>query len=183
MFSTLISAAALSLLAAHVVLADFTVNSPTFTQCGSTHITWSGTSETVNILLVSASNPCEDTVADLGDHTSDSMTWTVALPAGTQFQISAEDANGDEAWSKILTVEPSSDSSCLSAAQLSVPTTSDEPSTDDPSVQNVAGGSTAGALGASGQGLNPTVSGASARALTPLLLVGTAAFAAAAFAL
>ncbi|KZV73008.1 hypothetical protein PENSPDRAFT_575171 [Peniophora sp. CONT] len=122
MFTTLISAAALSLLAARGAMADFSVNSPTFTQasgvcCASTQITWSGTSKPVNILVVPAEDPCDDTLADLGDHTKTSMSWNVSLPAGTQLLISLEDSEGEEAWSDTITVQPSSDASCLSAAQ------------------------------------------------------------------
>jgi hypothetical protein len=38
--------------------------------------------------------------ADLGDHSSTSMTWkNINLPAGTKVMLSLEDANEDEAWS------------------------------------------------------------------------------------
>ena len=37
--------------------------------------------------------------ADLGDHNGTSVTYKVAIPSGTQVQLSLEDAAGDEAWS------------------------------------------------------------------------------------
>ena len=73
-------------------------------QCASTHITWSGTSNPVNILVVPAENPCDDSLADLGDHDKTSMSWNVSLPAGTQLLISVEDSEGEEAWSDTVRV-------------------------------------------------------------------------------
>ncbi|KAG6853971.1 hypothetical protein C0991_011833 [Blastosporella zonata] len=114
MFSTLIS---LALLAAPV-LADFAVNTPAFTQCQKSTISWAPTTGPYNVIVVAASDPCGDAIADLGDQTSTTVSWTAAIPAGVKVQISVEDANGDEAWSGDITVGTSSDASCVPAALI-----------------------------------------------------------------
>lgn len=114
MFSTLFTVA---LLAASA-FADFAVNTPTLTQCQDAQISWQNTKAPYNIIAVPSQNPCGDALADLGDHNATSITWKVALLAGTKVQLSVEDANGDEAWSGIITVAKSSDVSCISPALL-----------------------------------------------------------------
>lgn len=54
--------------------------------------------------------------ADLGDHTTTTLTWKAALPAGTKVQLSLEDANGDEAWSGTVSSLDHSDGSQLMAS-------------------------------------------------------------------
>ncbi|GLB40311.1 hypothetical protein LshimejAT787_0801820 [Lyophyllum shimeji] len=111
MFSTLFT---LALLAAPA-LADFAVSTPTLTQCKDAKISWETTKGPYNIIAVPAENPCGDALADLGDHDGTSITWKAALPAGVKVQLSVEDANGDEAWSGIITVQNSDDASCVPA--------------------------------------------------------------------
>ncbi|VDB83757.1 unnamed protein product [Peniophora sp. CBMAI 1063] len=205
MFTTLISAAALSLLAARGAMADFSVNSTAFTQCASTHITWSGTSNPVNILVVPAEDPCDDTLADLGDHSKTSMSWNVSLPAGTQLLISVEDSEGDEAWSDTITVQPSSDDSCLSAAQrAALPVVSSSASAAASTIAVSSSASavvpestavavvtatessaaspsvTAGALGAANAGIGPSESSAAGLSRAPFALAGALVLAGAA---
>ncbi|KAI0303803.1 hypothetical protein B0F90DRAFT_1709163 [Multifurca ochricompacta] len=119
MFSTLFSATLLSLLAVRAVHADFTVQTPAFTQCAPARFSWDHTGGPYNIIIANETDPCGDTVADLGDHQSNSLTWNVTIPAGWKIMISVEDAHGDEAWSGAIVVQHSNDDSCLSAAERS----------------------------------------------------------------
>ncbi|KAF5382118.1 hypothetical protein D9615_004456 [Tricholomella constricta] len=111
MFSTLFT---IALLAAPA-FADFTVSTPTLTQCKDVKISWQATKGPYNIIAVPSENPCGDALADLGDHTGTSIVWKAALPAGTKVQLSVEDADGDEAWSGSITVQKSDDASCIPA--------------------------------------------------------------------
>ncbi|KAI0322745.1 hypothetical protein OF83DRAFT_1167239 [Amylostereum chailletii] len=202
MFATLISAAALSLLAVSGARADFVVNSTDFKQCSPAHITWSGTDNPVNVLVVPLYTPCEDTLADLGDHSGKSMTWNVTLKAGTKLLISLEDSEGDEAWSRSITVDASDDMSCLSAADqkslkaaassaasstatsaLSFTTLSvaSVPSSAASSGASSSDDGTAGALGAANAGIGPQADAAPHMA-APVVVLG-ALSAALAFAL
>ncbi|KAG6856884.1 hypothetical protein H0H87_012464 [Tephrocybe sp. NHM501043] len=109
MFSTLLS---LALLAAPA-LADFAISTPSFVQCQKAAISWDPTNGPYNLIVVAAEDPCGDALFDLGDHDGTSIHWEVALPAGAKVQLSAEDVNGDEAWSGVITVEKSDDASCV----------------------------------------------------------------------
>ncbi|EMD34035.1 hypothetical protein CERSUDRAFT_117545 [Gelatoporia subvermispora B] len=120
MFASLVSVALFSTLAIQGARADFSVDTPTLVQCQSVQVKWDSTnSAPYNLIVVPAAEPCGDVLADLGDHNGTSMHWTVNLAAGTQVMFSLQDAVDDEAWSGGMTVQPSNDSSCLSAASSS----------------------------------------------------------------
>jgi hypothetical protein len=90
-------------------------------QCGSAQITWDQSQGPYNIIVVPAEDPCEKVLADLGDHQGTSTTWgKVALVAGQKVLVSLEDGKQDEGWSQEMIVQPSTDTSCLSPAQLAV---------------------------------------------------------------
>jgi len=112
MFSTLLKLAFL----AAPALADFAISQPKFTQCKSADISWEKTNGPYNLIIVNATNPCGDSVADLGDHDDTKISWKVAIPAKWQVQLSLEDKNGDEAWSGTIEVEDSDDTSCIPAS-------------------------------------------------------------------
>ncbi|ETW83170.1 hypothetical protein HETIRDRAFT_417157 [Heterobasidion irregulare TC 32-1] len=119
MFSTLVSATLVSVLAIQGARAAFTIDTPVLTQCQDTHITWSQSQAPYNLLIVPSADPCGDSLADLGDHNGLSMTWKVNLAAGTKVMLSLEDGSSDEAWSADIVVQPSNDTSCLSGAAAS----------------------------------------------------------------
>ncbi|KAI0250248.1 hypothetical protein BJV78DRAFT_600444 [Lactifluus subvellereus] len=116
MFATLIFATLLSFLTARAV-AGFNVVTPKFTQCAPAHFNWDNTAGPYNIIIANSSDPCGDSVADLGDHNDNSATWNVTVPAGWTVVISIEDSQGDEAWSGPITVQHSDDNSCLPRAE------------------------------------------------------------------
>ncbi|KAI0264479.1 hypothetical protein BC834DRAFT_1042389 [Gloeopeniophorella convolvens] len=116
MFSTLLSASLLSVLAIRAVRADFAVQTPIFTQCQPAQFAWNTTDGPYNVIVVDEANECGPTLADLGDHNSSSLTWTVSIPAGKKVLVSVLDGKSQEAWSGPIEVQPSSNTSCLSAA-------------------------------------------------------------------
>lgn len=129
MFSTLLKLAFL----AAPALADFAISQPKFTQCKSADISWEKTNGPYNLIIVNATNPCGDSVADLGDHDGTKISWKVALPAGFQVQLSLEDKNGDEAWSGTIEVEDSDDTSCIPASlKVAIPNGNGNPASVPP---------------------------------------------------
>lgn len=117
MYSTLFTTTLFFALAALGVRADFTVYTPTLTQCQPATLTWDQATGPYDVIVVPASDPCGDYIADLGDAIdTNSYQWSkVPIPAGTQVMISVLDSTGQEGWSGAVTVGPSDDASCLSS--------------------------------------------------------------------
>ncbi|OAX37294.1 hypothetical protein K503DRAFT_857447 [Rhizopogon vinicolor AM-OR11-026] len=175
MFTTLFSATLFVALAVQGAFADFTIDTPSFVQCTDAQITWTQSVAPYNLLIVPADDVCGDALADLGDQTGLSTTYTVALASGTQVVLSLEDADGNEAWSGTVTVASSSDSSCLTA---STPTTY---SGTTLSLANTAAAaspttSTFSPAGAANAGLDPTSGAMSIRPFSALPTIGFLAF-------
>jgi hypothetical protein len=128
LFTTLISA---SLFMA-TALGQLVVDTPQLTQCQDATITWKPAAESkgpYNLIVVDPKNACDSNLKDLGDHDGSSAPWKVDLPAGTQVQLSLQDGTGDEAWSGPVTITPSNDISCLSAADQAKQAPPAQPST------------------------------------------------------
>jgi hypothetical protein len=177
MFSTLFTVALFIAPAIQGVFADFAINSPKLVQCQSSKISWESTKGPYNLIVVKASDPCGDALAEIGDFGKTVTDWTANIPAGTQVQLSLVDANDDEAWSKIITVAESNDSSCLpgtgsASASTSTPTP-DSGSGTPGSTDNSGDTSTVVPVGAANAGTNPLNSGAitARQASTPLLAI------------
>jgi hypothetical protein len=183
MLPTFINVALFAAFALQGALADFTIDTPTFTQCQSAQVTWSTTKAPYNLVIVAAADPCGDYLADLGDHNGTSMTYKVALAAGSQVQLSLEDASGDEAWSGTITVAQSSDTSCLPSNGATTPTTTTSPPVPGSTLVVVPTTtvdaspnppSTVGAAGAAGA--TPSSNGAPAiHASMPIMILGALA--------
>ncbi|KAH9002917.1 hypothetical protein EDB86DRAFT_90132 [Lactarius hatsudake] len=142
---TLISVVLFFLLGTRAVHAKFSVQTPMFTQCGLTQFSWDQTKGPYNVIIVNQTDPCGEEVTDLGDHNSTSLSWNVTLPSSWNVMISIEDAEGEEAWSGPITVQPSNNASCLSANNLASPQSSSSPQPSSTS----GSGSSAGVGGSS----------------------------------
>ncbi|KAJ3538128.1 hypothetical protein NM688_g6563 [Phlebia brevispora] len=123
MFTTVLSAALVSTLAIRGVRSEFTIDTPQITQCQPVQITWTAAQGPYNLIVVPSDDPCNGILADLGDHDGLSMTWTANLTAGTEVELSLQDANGDEAWSGPITIAASNDTSCLAASSAAASST------------------------------------------------------------
>jgi hypothetical protein len=164
MFSTLFSITLFLAFVLKVVLADFPITEPTFTQCQDAQITWQKTKGPYNVIVVPSNDMCGNPIADLGDHTGNQITWhKVPLIAGSRVVVSVEDSTGDEAWTGTITVLPSEDTSCLPANERANATASDAAAFGVASSTLVVPPSqTSGAkaAGAANAGLNPLSSSA-----------------------
>lgn len=117
MYSTLFTATVVFALAAVGVRADFTVYTPTLTQCQPATLTWDQATGPYDVIVLPASDPCGEAILDLGD-AIDGTSYQVSkvpLAAGTQVIISVLDSAGQEGWSGTITVQSSDDSSCLTS--------------------------------------------------------------------
>ncbi|EGN98897.1 hypothetical protein SERLA73DRAFT_181617 [Serpula lacrymans var. lacrymans S7.3] len=167
MFATLLSVTIFFALAIQGVFADFEIDTPTFTQCQSANITWSASQPPYNLIIVSADDMCGNPLQDLGDTSATELAYTVNITAGTQVVLSLADNNGDEAWSGTITVQGSSDSSCLASSSSSAsvaPTSVASVPTALPSGTDSGSGapttSPFAPAGAANAGINPLSSGA-----------------------
>lgn len=118
MFATFITVA---LFAAASIsnVAGYTISTPQMTQCQDATITVDGAKGSWNLIAVPASDVCEGNIlADIGDHSGNSVTWKVAVPAGTKLVLTTIDGDEQEAWSGEITVGPSDDTSCIPAELL-----------------------------------------------------------------
>ncbi|KAF9787503.1 hypothetical protein BJ322DRAFT_728823 [Thelephora terrestris] len=157
MYSTLFTTTLIFALAVLRVRADFTVYTPVLTQCQPATLTWDSTTGPYDILIVSSADPCGDALEDLGEIASgNSYQWPqVAISAGTQVTISIMDSTGGEGWSGSITVQSSSDSSCLTSANTPNTPTQNTPAANSPLPQNPTHSSSS-----SSSGPTPTVVGA-----------------------
>ncbi|KAI0707322.1 hypothetical protein C8Q76DRAFT_748789 [Earliella scabrosa] len=136
MYSTLVSVALFSALAIQGALAEFTVSTPAeISTCGSVKLSWEKVEgiKNFNVAIVSTENPCEDIIADLGDHKGASMTWNVtdALKPGDKVMISVLADDADEGWSGSVTVKDGCPKSSSSASSVA-PSSSAAPSSAKP---------------------------------------------------
>jgi hypothetical protein len=153
--------------------SNFTINTPTFVQCQPTLITWIGSGyPPYDLLVVSAQDVCGVALEDLGNQTSTVVTWTVNLAAGTQVLVVVEDEDADEAWSGVITVGDSNDTSCLTSTSPSGTATSSSPSS-----------SALAPVGNAGSGLAPVSGALSTRPLSAVTLLGSLVLAVVAFTL
>ncbi|KAF8532192.1 hypothetical protein JB92DRAFT_3104299 [Gautieria morchelliformis] len=113
MLSTLARISIFFTLAAHHVAAGLQVVTPTLTQCQNATISYSGGSGNYGLYVVPSNDPCADSVVNIPEQTGTSYTWKVNIPAGSQVELLVEDSTGAEAWSGVITVNNSSDSSCV----------------------------------------------------------------------
>ncbi|KIM39750.1 hypothetical protein M413DRAFT_181509 [Hebeloma cylindrosporum] len=182
MFSTLFTVALFIAPAIQGVFADFAISSPKLVQCKPAKISWEATKGPYNLIVVKASDPCGNALAEVGDFDKTFTEWTPKLKAGTKVQLSLVDANDEEAWSQTITIGDSDDSSCLpgstgtSSTSSTASTPSADPSTSTPGSTDNSGDdadTNVTPVGAANAGTNPFKSGAvSARqASTPLLAI------------
>ncbi|KAG2130833.1 uncharacterized protein EDB93DRAFT_1094666 [Suillus bovinus] len=176
MFATLFSVTLFVALAIQGVFADFTIDTPSPTQCGNVQITWTASSPPYSLLVAPADDLCGEALVDFGQQSGLSYQWKVALPAGTAVVLFIEDSEGNEAWSGTMNVAPSSDSSCL---------TSTIPPPNAPGVSSSSTALTTPAAaskstttpyspaGAANAGLAPTGGALSIRPLSALTSVGS----------
>jgi len=121
MYSTLFTIALFFNIAISAVFADISVSTPEIFACAGKEVkvTWEAATPPYNLLIVAANDPCGDALVDAGDFQQTfADVKTEKLKVGEKVQISIEDADGEEGWSGVVTVQacPASASGTLTAS-------------------------------------------------------------------
>lgn len=112
------------------VSAQLTVNTPTnVVQCAPLQITWTGGTPPYLLSLHSGTDVNGTPLISFPSVTTTSLTWSaVNVSAGTQLDLSLRDSSGLNSQSAVFTVQPGTDSSCLTGAtNVTTPTGSAAP--------------------------------------------------------
>jgi len=98
------------------VRADLTVYTPVFTQCQPATLSWDATTGPYDVLILDSNDLCGDPLAEFDNVDVTTFSWpAVTLAAGKQVTVAVFDASDAEGWSASITIQPGSDSSCLTS--------------------------------------------------------------------
>ncbi|CAE6528013.1 unnamed protein product [Rhizoctonia solani] len=104
----------ITFIAAVLSQMDPSINTPpSLIQCQPAQISWNATSKPVFISIIPGGNAAAPALLDLGQQNGTSMTWTVNITSGTSITLKLNDSQGRLAYSAPLTVQASSNSSCI----------------------------------------------------------------------
>ncbi|EIM90919.1 uncharacterized protein STEHIDRAFT_118131 [Stereum hirsutum FP-91666 SS1] len=99
-----------------LVSADLLVNTPTsVVQCEPAQFTWQDGTPPYFLTLIPAGQPSASPLKDFGTQTGTSYTWKADLAANTNFDIALKDSTGATVYSSQVTIQTSSDSSCVNS--------------------------------------------------------------------
>ncbi|CAE6429646.1 unnamed protein product [Rhizoctonia solani] len=103
-------------LVAAAVAQSLVINTPaSVVQCQPAQITWTATNTPVFVSIIPGGQPGAAALQDFGQQAGSSLTWTVNIAAGTSITFQLRDSTGAVAYSSPISVQASSDSSCLGA--------------------------------------------------------------------
>ncbi|KAH7341546.1 hypothetical protein B0J17DRAFT_647059 [Rhizoctonia solani] len=103
--------------------ADPSINTPaSLVQCQPALITWTATKTPVFISIIPGGQPGAVALIDFGSQNSSSLTWNVDMASGTSITFQVRDSTGAVAYSAPVTVQGSSDSSCVNHSVSATPT-------------------------------------------------------------
>ncbi|KAF8512768.1 hypothetical protein JB92DRAFT_259503 [Gautieria morchelliformis] len=141
------------------------VTPPSVVQCADVPIQWSGGIGPFSLTIATTDNASLNSVEVIPVGRSSPYTWSEDLPAGTPFTISLTDSNGNSAMTPALTVQDSTNTSCLQSGSVPPPASSHSHSSKP--LSTIIQTSTGTSIGSSDTG-SPTPSsshGSSSRAV------------------
>ncbi|TFK40310.1 hypothetical protein BDQ12DRAFT_680711 [Crucibulum laeve] len=101
-------------------IASMTINTPTsVVLCQPVLFTWSDGVAPFYLSLIPGGKVSAPALVSFDPLSTNTKTWNVNLPAGTTITAALKDSTGAQAFSDVVTVQPSSDSSCVSASTSS----------------------------------------------------------------
>ncbi|SCV74244.1 BQ2448_6676 [Microbotryum intermedium] len=130
------------------IVNPLTINTPTsLIECQPYAVTWSGGVSPYFISVLPGGQLSAPALATLGDQptTATSYTWTVNIAAGTSITLKVLDSAGNPAYAAMVTIQPGSSTSCLSASTTTGAAGSASASASGP----VVSGATSGAVSSS----------------------------------
>ncbi|KAF9791019.1 hypothetical protein BJ322DRAFT_1039267 [Thelephora terrestris] len=149
---TVAAAALISLVPA---VLGLTINTPgSVVQCQPVLLTWSGGTPPYYLSLIPAGQVSAPALETFPTQNGTQLTWTVDQQQGASFNIALKDSTGAVAYSDIVTVQPSSDKTCIgSSSNVSAP-----PNTGGSSPTNTGTGNPSNSSPTSGSGGSSTKS-------------------------
>jgi len=134
-----------------------TINTPTnVVQCQPILLSWSDGQAPYFLSLIPPGQVSATAIKTFPTQEGTTLTWTVDLQANTNFNIALKDSTGQTAYSDIVTVQASSDNSCLTSGSSNI---SSPPNTGGgTSPTSTATGNPAGSSGGSGASTRTTSS-------------------------
>jgi len=112
----------LSVFSASAMAQSFTVASPaTVVQCQPAALSWSGGSSPYFASIIPGGQPGALALKEFPQQTTTNLVWNVDLAQGTSITIQVRDGGGNVQYSASLTIQNSSDASCLNASASIAP--------------------------------------------------------------
>ncbi|PPQ67534.1 hypothetical protein CVT25_006075 [Psilocybe cyanescens] len=95
-------------------ILSMTINTPTsVVQCQPQLLSWSDGQAPYYLTIIPGGQPSAAPLKSFDTQSSTSITWIVDLKAETQVSFALKDSTGATAYTDIVTIQPSNDSSCL----------------------------------------------------------------------
>ncbi|CCO29632.1 hypothetical protein RSOLAG1IB_01646 [Rhizoctonia solani AG-1 IB] len=114
------AASLLAFAALAVAQQDPAINSPaSVVQCQPVQLSWTASKEPVYVSIIPGGQPGAAPLHDFGIQAKNttSMTWMVNFKAGTSVSLQVKDSTGAVAYSSTISIQNSSDASCLNGQQ------------------------------------------------------------------
>ncbi|PBL03641.1 hypothetical protein ARMGADRAFT_1022265 [Armillaria gallica] len=116
-FSLFSVSAVFALVGSALAQGDLTINTPSgLTQCLPTLLSWTGGTGPYFLTVTAGTDPNGNPIADLGEQTGTSFTWTVTFPQGTGLVFNIRDQTGAVKQTAPVTVQTGGSTDCTSSA-------------------------------------------------------------------
>ncbi|PAV16636.1 hypothetical protein PNOK_0825600 [Pyrrhoderma noxium] len=97
-----------------------TINTPSsIVQCEPSLLSWSDGTAPYYLSILPGGETTATALESFSSTSDTSYTWTVDIASGTSITLSIKDSTGTVAYSDTITIQSSSDSSCLSSSSAS----------------------------------------------------------------
>ncbi|ETW83071.1 hypothetical protein HETIRDRAFT_450757 [Heterobasidion irregulare TC 32-1] len=144
-----------SLVAIVPAVLGLTVDTPaSVVQCQPIQFTWHDGTPPYYLSLIPANQPSAAAIKSFPTQTGTTYTWKADLEANTNFNIALKDTTGNQVYSALVTIQSSSDNTCLN-------TTVDEGSASSSSGSSAAASGSAAASSGSATTASAKASGSS----------------------
>ncbi|PBK75634.1 hypothetical protein ARMSODRAFT_970239 [Armillaria solidipes] len=145
-FSLFSFSAVFALVGSALAQGDLTINTPAgLTQCLPTLLSWSGGTGPYFLTITAGTDPNGNPVADLGQQSGTSFTWTVTFPQGTGLVFNIRDQTGAVKQTAPVTVQTGGSTDCTSSTAAGSSTSGSTGSTSGGAASTTAAASTGGA--------------------------------------
>ncbi|KAK0204773.1 hypothetical protein DFS33DRAFT_1273809 [Desarmillaria ectypa] len=115
-FSFFSLSAVFALVGSALAQGDLTINTPSgLTQCLPALLSWNGGTGPYFLTVTSGTDPNGNSLANLGEQSGNSLTWTVTFPQGTALVFNIRDQTGAVKQTAPVTVQTGGSTDCVSS--------------------------------------------------------------------